>query len=967
MVILAEYLVIFWDDSTCSGTSHCMLHNKILQIAAKCFESDLSISLNQFLILGTKASLWCVKHLQETVGSDDESEDENHPYLLSQIIFDALRFSSTLISVLTSSLVLKKDEMMLIIQNFISESLKLTRASIMESKKIHPVASEVLKVAQLVLDSAIKLCRAYSQVTQLDHQSMDKKRTNDDKDMDLAAHVIKITSCTIENLYDLGIFAASGGGSWVTLLNLSWKGLVSLLQLVKGVLTEVNVAGIISTLVSLAVESLRSASKAWSTTLQEPLTISEAKRTFLPIKFFLINAVRISSEYPSQAMNIYREIARCALIISSLVIEFSKETQLRSASEALVELLEPSSLLFLYTLLNSSEGNPESIFQILEWSFKNEESDSAHVEENNALEKGPIDSIFSLDSNAISKTGGLLPGRFLLFLNLLKNSQVLKEEVIFGLSRKLEFLFTILTDEYVYSCVLGLQIPALCSSGPTPEIAWQLIYTFLIQALKTFMIIAASFHDALIEVETSLLQNLFHPHFLPTEIITELWCFFIRHAEMGTVNHFVEKLLLVLNIVASSEQALTPLSALRKIAHLLCTILNYAPPATVDHVYASILSDNKSHASSITYFALLKEGFPFDSLSGKVKMLAIRKLLTAFNDFLENYSEDSGSNGFPGSFDSCLIGLPVHYLASALNYCHLKDSDIVDDKSIYRIFKFTHCLIHCYKSSTDSMKDQLAKILSSTLDIISNMKHLYNSNEMENLILDLHALFVKDSPNSNSLLHQCKPSLASFMAGLSHVEITESEGDMLCSAIWDLYHLLLRERHWALIHLAINSFGYFAARTSCTQLWRFVPDDAALSYDMDMGMNSDENRFMSELRVFLEKEVALNDLNLSREQLDFLIKEGAELKRLVKQINTISQITGTEKMEICEESNLKKKKRKVPDGICEGVVLLQSGLKVMRNALVQAEPSELQNEFSSQISSLEDLISHIVSLSGNVS
>lgn len=265
------------------------------------------------------------------------------------------------------------------------------------------------------------------------------------------------------------------------------------------------------------------------------------------------------------------------------------------------------------------------------------------------------------------------------------------------------------------------------------------------------------------------------------------------------------------------------------------------------------------------------------------------------------------------------------------------------------------------------MKDQLAKILSSTLDIISNMKHLYNSNEMENLILDLHALFVKDSPNSNSLLHQCKPSLASFMAGLSHVEITESEGDMLCSAIWDLYHLLLRERHWALIHLAINSFGYFAARTSCTQLWRFVPDDAALSYDMDMGMNSDENRFMSELRVFLEKELALNDLNLSREQLDFLIKEGAELKRLVKQINTISQITGTEKMEICEESNLKKKKRKVPDGICEGVVLLQSGLKVMRNALVQAEPSELQNEFSSQISSLEDLISHIVSLSGNVS
>ncbi|XP_047042539.1 uncharacterized protein LOC124646479 isoform X2 [Lolium rigidum] len=56
---LHNYLLVSWDDSTCSGLSHCMLHKSVLQVALKCTESDTTACLGQFLTLGAKASSWC--------------------------------------------------------------------------------------------------------------------------------------------------------------------------------------------------------------------------------------------------------------------------------------------------------------------------------------------------------------------------------------------------------------------------------------------------------------------------------------------------------------------------------------------------------------------------------------------------------------------------------------------------------------------------------------------------------------------------------------------------------------------------------------------------------------------------------------------------------------------------------------------------------------------------------------------
>lgn len=240
---------------------------------------------------------------------------------------------------------------------------------------------------------------------------------------------------------------------------------------------------------------------------------------------------------------------------------------------------------------------------------------------------------------------------------------------------------------------------------------------------------------------------------------------------------------------------------------------------------------------------------------------------------------------------------------------------------------------------------------------------------MKGLILELQTLFMATS-DSDNVLYQCKPSLVSFMVSFSHLEIADGEGSELYSAILSLYHVLLRERHWAFNHLAVGAFANFAACTSCSQLWRFIPDDAALSFDTSTGKEANEERFMAELKAYLEKEAALQELTPCREQQHHLIKEGVMLRNLSnipdKVPDKVTDVSEAEPMEIINDECAKKKKRKLPDGVSDGMELLQSGLKAMNNALAQDHSPELKDMFLPHISSLKDVISNLMRLSDDV-
>ncbi|KAJ1298830.1 hypothetical protein BS78_01G483700 [Paspalum vaginatum] len=934
---ILESLTVSWDDSECSGVSHCMLHKAILQVALKCSCVDTAGCLGQFLALVTK------------------------------IISLTLNISIKLLPSVAKCITV---DMVHTIGDFISELLSLIERSIIDNKKIYGASLDISRAAPVFLDETIKLCRAYSEAAKADNCKMsipDEDTTMECSERGLASDVTRITSSTIQTMCKLGTYAASSGGSQVTLLNVSWKGVVSLLQSGKGMIKEnINVREIILTLLSLSIESIRVAAETWCKPLPEALGTSEARRAFLPIKFFLINAVRICSAYPSEAMNIHKNIIRCALVITSSSILFSKKPQLKAANEALVELLEPTLFVLLDTLMKSSEVLPESKCQLVHYFFENGEAKNLdHMGQANQSEIGlaSLDSIFSTDSDVDHRNRAHLPAELIVFLHFLNASTWLTEEVVIELSKKLQTLLNIVTSEDIYSYVLGFQIPTLYGANHPPTVVWQPVYTCLIQSLKVFMISAVASSAAWNELEAFLLENLFHPHFLCLEIITELWCFFMRYAESATSVNLVNKIFHLLKIVASPEEVLAPLSALRKVAHSLCIILSYASSATVDQIYTGVLNDEKSSMSSILHLALLMEGFPFDSLSDGIKELAVKKIFTSFVGYLERCSKNHRAISVPTS-SLGVIGLPVHALASALQRCKIKDDINVDEKSITNMFKFTIALINMYETAPDSSKDHLAKHISSMLDIISNMRHLCAFSEMEKLTLQLQTLFLSNSDNSNAVLSQCKPSMASFMAILGHLNVSEDEANKLCSAMCDLYHLLLKERHWALIHLAMDSFGYFAARTSFTQLWKFVPGDAALSYNASTGASIDENGFMLELRAYLQKEAALHTDYWSAEEIRLLVSEGSALKKLVESYSEVPVVSEPEKAPIMKDVS---KKRKMPDGICEGMVLLQNGLKVMRGAFNEADFGELKDRFSAHLSRLEDAVSQIkTSLSGEI-
>jgi Domain of unknown function (DUF4487) len=290
---------------------------------------------------------------------------------------------------------------------------------------------------------------------------------------------------------------------------------------------------------------------------------------------------------------------------------------------------------------------------------------------------------------------------------------------------------------------------------------------------------------------------------------------------------------------------------------------------------------------------------------------------------------------------------------------NLKDLEVFDEKQISLLFKFTHSLMHSYKNASNgSTKDSLAKLMSAMLDIISQTKQLYCCPEISESITDVHSFFIPKSNANTTFL----PSLARFIAGLSHMEIPEGNGNSMSIAIWDLNHMLLRERHWAVMHQAVAAFGYFAAHTTCTQLWRFVPDDAALSYDTETGTVTDENQFMSELKTFLEKDVAVSASLFSEEEFSSLKKEGKSLlKGLESGTGAIVSMERWEK----KEAPLRKK-RKIPEGFCEGLVLLQRGLKAMSGALDRTDLAEFEGEISSHMACLENVISGLVCFSDSI-
>lgn len=523
----------------------------------------------------------------------------------------------------------------------------------------------MLKTAQEIIDAAIRLCGVHAEA--VNWESYDEKFEKDKSGMDLEGisvmnYVINITKRTIEKLCEVGTIAANGGGSLVSILNLSWKGVVTLIQLGEGILAvKMKIEDIVLLLISLVNESLICASKAWNSSLKETVSVTEARRMFVPVKFYLINAVKICSLYPNQAYLVYRKLIDSILMISTFRISMSNEKLLKTASEVFTELLERTSFDLLNSILISDQVKQELKFEILDSLFihvNNVNSMVGYLDNHNDSSSTNIISFVS--SQVLPGKSAVLLGRVVLFLSFLRYSVDSEKDAKLGITRKLSWFLNLLADEEVYSSVLVLQIPVSYGSGKTMEVIWQPMFSFLLNAMETFLVVVSS-SLAWVEVESFLFENIFHPHFLCTEIVMELWCFTVRHAESSVVHGIVNKLCTLLKVLASPESALNPCSALRRLARFINMLLSFGAQSMVDQVLNSNVCDDRSELSSIIRLTLFMEGFPLNLLSDKIRNNATQRVLAEYFVFVENFDEKSMKARNCGVF-----GVPVFALSASM-------------------------------------------------------------------------------------------------------------------------------------------------------------------------------------------------------------------------------------------------------------------------------------------------------------
>lgn len=495
---------------------------------------------------------------------------------------------------------------------------------------------------------------------------MERRPGNDKNYMDTeppvdTLHMVSINKCAIGKLCEIGVLMADCGGSLASILNVSWRGVVTLLHLGKGSLElEVAITDIVVTLISLANDLMKCAALEWSLSLEECVSLSVARRTFIHVKFYLVNAVKISSLYPIQAYQVYKEVARCTVLISNLRILFAKEDRLKIACELSTELLDQTCINLLCSLLNSNDLEQEMKLKVLNFLFPTEcHSESAEVNVGGNYCADIIHELFSVNCESMSGTRLLLNGRVLLFISILKFCAGAGDDLRLGMARMLEWFFDILIDEEVYSFMLSVQMPQFSGTKRAQQATWETLLTSLVHSLEIFSIVAST-GIAWKELESFLVENFLHPNFLCQQIILDVWCFLVRHAESNVVNGIVDELYSCLKFAACSESIFVANSALRIVARSLSFLISSSKRSMADRVCSSVLGEDNAKLQDIMFVALLWEGFPLSLLSDNLRIVAVQKVLNDYNRFLNCYNENDGSS-FPGipalAMSACLPSL----------------------------------------------------------------------------------------------------------------------------------------------------------------------------------------------------------------------------------------------------------------------------------------------------------------------
>ncbi|CAM6127138.1 unnamed protein product [Calypogeia fissa] len=742
---------------------------------------------------------------------------------------------------------------------------------------------------------------------------------------------LRIVASSIQSFVELGKLSTSSGETSLALLNISWKSILALLQVEEGrevVASVVDIPSIIITLISNAVDSTKRAMETWIVKSSDSGQ-KEARKLCIPIKFFLLTAQKISAVYPQKAAMATRNIISCASKVVACLLQKDLIAH-KATTEAFAEHVVPSAFSLLQNLLNDPSLQEDLKIQIL----RDITTDSDELEVSQAvtdLDGGVegndiVDELFCNKPSSSPGAGLLRTGRVVLFISLLRASGSYNKALLHELLTKLRWLLEEIPEEGMYVLMTQIIYLPVDRSDMSGKWKWQLMFSWVSHAIEIFAVVLAKQEPIWAEFKYFLFDEVLHPSVMCGELLLNVWCFIIRQSDPEIARDHVESLLFILRrlVRIEEEEALQ-----RRVARAICVLLQAAPDSVASQVCKSnpFKSDDDD---AYMIMQLLQEGLPLSKAVSDSLLSNCIACLKGLGESLKMASRGRSAGLYVPKH--ALICLSLLISQSACRGESIEDKYLEEIKQIVRHLISSYTLDHNYSRMLHN-----EGVIAPTLELIPHVLHLLDPTILEELLPRLLEVCLTTPGSSSS--KELKQSLPEFLANLS---APEDESNPAMKALWGLYHLALRQKPWALMHMGLQSFAHFAAHTSCQELWRFVPQDAAI---VSNGNGDDD--FMTSLKVFIEKECALLSLTSTGEELRMLRTESNLQQQ--KHKRTLSALRKQKHVEMnARFQKSTKPSTKPPSGtsdIQEAVAMLCKGIGVLKERVPEMLKGEASQEW----------------------
>ncbi|KAG0571949.1 hypothetical protein KC19_VG055600 [Ceratodon purpureus] len=835
----------------------------------------------QYVQLATKVSAWCATFLSKQ--AEESKSKGTWQDVLSKLLSETNSFFLVTYTVASECSFLMEKRVISSVSSLISESLGLVKVLGLSSRapRNEPQGAEMLKTAVDLLQAALRVVSIMNQTV---------TSVNNGLPIDGTPEALQIIISAMRDLQELGTLTArlewgrtqSSGLKNIALLNFSWRSCVTILTISEEsrtiVAPVVDIKNLMTRLISFGTYSLKRAVEEWLSIPSRELDIIDFRKYCVLVKFFTSQASKLCIFYPELAIALKSTVADFILKFATLLLGHNFETLPKEAIKLLYEVAAPSAFGLLSSLLGASGLHTNLKIELLQSVCSGYEPFPAIEDLGLGAEEPEWN--FSLPVWNNSAQGGYLLSRVMVFLQLLEGSENYGQNLMMEFAKRLDWVVDSIAEDEVYAALLQVQIFPAFPLESKKKAQSQLMYLWVVKSLEKFIIRAFDYSVVRVEVQEFLFYYALHPNVLCGELIKHLWRFIAEQSDERLFKEHISVLVSLLHSVVGAEDP----QAMKRLAQLICSLVQVVPSVGASHLFSLVFQEDTfaTQSSSKIVSVLLQQGFNLEFLPEATRESSI---LAFLKNCLDAAKQSSESKGSPDEKTQDSMWCLLHLLNQCEDYIESKQRQEIKSLTFDSFLKNSRTMSDIHRFS--------GPVLSPILLIASFfLKQNVQPKALQNLLGKVEKL-VKSALKDDYVAF--KSSIAEFLSSLSAFEFSEEVGNPESEALWYLYHTVLREQHWALVHSGLTSFGHFAEQTPCNELWRFVPIDPGLASDVHESSQSGSDMFMSTLKAYLEKETMCASLTVLDADVEVLSQEAR------KQRSSCFHLLQQKKQEIPEE------------------------------------------------------------------